>query len=164
VDEAMSRVYLPIQRGKLLMAQDNADGQLSLRSAPLKVVLDAERTMVVNAAKGDMALYPWELPLGQETLPVYHPLSEGTQQDCGIGWVAARSEAKISQQANGQYQVVISLAWDDHFAGLALTSSPTPQSSYPYQHSWLYAVPQSGAASLLSQAGEDFSNCRAAGK
>ena len=164
VDAATSRVYLPIQRGKLLMAQDDADGQLNLRSASLEVVLDAERTMVVNAAKGDMALYPWELPLGAETFPVYHPLSEGTQQDCGIGWVAARSAAKISEQGNGQYKVLISLSWDDHFAGLALTSSPTPQSSYPHQHTWLYAVPQSGAAWLSSEEGEGFSSCQAAGR
>lgn len=165
VDAATSQVYLPIQRGKLLMAQDDG-GQLHLRSAQLAAVLAAERTMTVDSqAKGDMALYPWELPVGPGSSLVYHPFSRGTQSGCGIGWVAARSAAAISSQGEGQYQVRISLAWDDQFAGGSLNNTPTPQSSYPHQHSWLYHVPASGAAWLSGEQGEGYStNCLTAGR
>src|SRR5262249_15978770 len=56
VDTATNRIYVPIQRGKLLMVQDNASGQLRLRSEKLTAVLEAERTMAVNASNGDKAL------------------------------------------------------------------------------------------------------------
>lgn len=158
VDAATNRVYLPIQRGKLLMAQDDAAGRLHLRSAQLAVVLTAERTMMVDSeTKGDVALYPWELPVGPGSALVYHPFSLGTLSDCQMGWVAARSAAAISSQGDGQYQVQISLAWDDQFAVGSLANTPTPQSSYPHQHNWLYTVPASGAAWLSGEQGEGYS-------
>ena len=43
---------MPIQRGKLLIVQDDADGQLNLRSASSEVVLEAERAMTVDEANG----------------------------------------------------------------------------------------------------------------
>jgi hypothetical protein len=161
VDVATSRVYLPIQRGKLLMAQDDAAGQLRLRSTSLAVVLDAERAMTVDARRGDMALYPWELPIGPGSLPVYHPLSQGTPGSCGIGWVDARSTATATAQKGGQYTVQISLAWDNQFAQVTRTSTPASHSSYPHEHTWLYDVPASGGAQLSSEHGAPFSSCRA---
>jgi hypothetical protein len=160
VDTATGRVYIPIQRGKLLVAQDNAAGQLRLRSDSLAVVLEAERAMLVDeTSKGDAGLYPWELPVGPESSPVYHGMSRGTQSSCEIGWVAARSAATVTKQGKGQYHVQISLAWDDQFAGVALTRTPTPQTSYPHEHTWFYAVLASGVASLSGEQGEEFSHC-----
>ncbi len=158
VDEATNQLFVPIQRGKLLIAQDDAAGQLSLRSASLEVVLEAERAMIVDQTTSGMGLYPWELPLGPSASTVYHPMSQGTQSDCGMGWVAARSAAAVSAQGDGTYQVQISLAWDDHFAN-TLVGTPTSQSSYPHEHTWLYAVPVSGDAWLSSQQGAAFSHC-----
>ncbi|HEU5368486.1 MAG TPA: hypothetical protein VFU69_08485, partial [Ktedonobacterales bacterium] len=159
VDTATGRVYVPIQRGKLLMAQDDAAGQLSLRSGALAVVLEAERAMVVDEAyKGNVGLYLWELPVGPGSSPVYHPMSQGNQSDCGIGWVAARSTAAISPQSDGHYQVQLSLAWGDHFAQ-SIATTPASQSSYPHEHTWLYDVPASGAASLSGEHGAAFSHC-----
>ncbi len=158
VDTATSRVYLPIQRGKLLMAQDDAAGQLRLRSAALAEVLNAEYAMSLEENKGDPALYPWELPIGPGSFAVYHPFWRGKPGDCGLGWVAARSAAEIRQQEDGRYQVQISLAWDDQFAK-SLSSAPPLQSSYPHQHSWLYIVPASGPAWLSSEQGDGLSGC-----
>ncbi len=159
VDTTTGRVYVPIQRGKLLVAQDDAAGQLRLRSGALAVVLEAERAMVVDeASKGETGLYPWELPVGPGSSPVYHPMSQGNQSDCGIGWVAARSTAAISAQNDGHYQVQLSLAWDDHFAQSTATT-PASQSSYPHEHTWLYDVPASGAASLSGEHGAAFPHC-----
>ena len=158
VDVTTSQLYVPIQRGKLLIVQDDAAGQLSLRSAQLAVVLEAERAMTVDQANGGVGLNPWEMPLGPNASAVYHAMSQGTRSDCGMGWVAARSGATVSSQGDGQYQVQISLAWDDHFAN-TLTTTPASQPSYPHEHTWLYAVPVSGDAWLSSQQGAAFSNC-----
>jgi hypothetical protein len=156
VNEATSQVYLPIQRGKLLMAQDDPAGQLHLRSASLALVLDAEYTMAANEAKGDMALFPWELPLGPGSFSFYHPFSQGTPSNCEMGWAAARSTATVTPPEGGKYTVMISLAWDNHFAQ-SLANTPASQSPYPHEHTWLYAVPASGAAWLSSEQGDGFS-------
>ncbi len=162
VDTTTNRVYLPIQRGKLVMAQDNAAGQLRLRSLSLSVVLHAEYAMAANRARSEMSLYSWELPIGPGAFPVYHPLMRKTSSSCQVGWVAARSTAVIDGQENGQYQVHISLAWDDQFAQ-ALSSPPTLQPSYSHEHIWRYAVTTSGAAWFSGEQGETFSSCQAAG-
>ncbi len=159
VDEATSRVYLPIQRGKVLMVQDDPSGQLRMRSSSLEVVLNAERAMSIDEEQGEAALYPWELPIGQETFTAYHPLSQGTSGSCGLGWVAARSTAKITAQSGGQYTVLFSLAWNDQFASNVNAGTPPSQSSYPHAHSWLYRVPASGAAQRSSEQGDVFSHC-----
>jgi hypothetical protein len=158
VDVAKSRVYVPIQRGKLLMVQDDPAGHLRLRSDDLAAVLEAERAMVVNASGADKALYPWELPVGPGTFTIYHPVAQEKKSNCDGGWVAARSAATLAKQAGGQ-QVTISLAWDDHTTGGMLTSTPTPQSSYPHEHAWLYDVPVNGTARLTSEHGEEISTC-----
>jgi len=158
VDEATGRVYLPIQRGKLLMAQDDPAGQLRMRSASLEAVLNAERAMTLDEEQGEAALFPWELPIGAETLTAYHPLSQGTPSSCEIGWVAARSTAAITAQGSGQYTVQFSLAWNDQFARVN-AGTPPSQSSYPHEHSWLYQVPASGGAQRSSEQGAAFAHC-----
>ncbi len=157
VDVATSQLYVPIQRGKLLMVQDNAAGQLSLRSASLGAVLEAERAMTVDEANGAMGLSPWELPVGPNSAAVYIGMSRETPSSCGVGWTAARSAATVSSQGDGAYQVQISLAWDDQFANTL--TPPASQPSYPDEHTWLYTVPASGNAWLSSQHGAAFSHC-----
>jgi hypothetical protein len=158
VDTATGQVYVPIQRGKLLIVQDDAAGQLNLRSASLGAVLEAERAMSVDTTDGALMLNPWEMPVGPNASTVYHDMAKGTLSDCQIGWVAARSAATVSAQGDGGYQVQLSLAWDDQFAS-TLTETPTSQPTYPHEHTWLYAVSASGKASLSSQQGAAFSHC-----
>jgi hypothetical protein len=165
IDEQNKRVYLPTVRGKVLTAQDNAEGQLRLLSPALQATLDAERAMTVAWAQGAMDIDPWDLPIGPGSLTFYYPLGQDDPGGCSEKSVAARTEAAATPLSGGAYTVQISMNWANPSTVLdasALSGSPPPLPSYPHQHTWLYHIPASGGAEWRSEQGEAFSTCQAA--
>jgi hypothetical protein len=162
VDERSDRVYLPTIHGKLLIAQDNAAGYLSLGVPALQATLDAERAMVVSWEQGAMEVDPWNLPVGPGTLTFYYPLGQDSPGGCSTATVPARAEASATLLGGGEYSVQISMNWADpspHADAPLLSGSPPALASYPHQHTWLYHISASGSAERSGEHGEAFSSC-----
>lgn len=162
VDEQLDRVYLPTLRGKVLMAQDDAAGQLRLSSPTLQATLNAERALTDALVTGPFDLPAADLPVGPGSFSFYYELQHSESDGCGWLPVAARTESTATPRGGGGYDVTISLDWDESVAqhGTVQFDMPPPtKTSYAHQHTWQYRVPSGGGAQRTAEQGAVMPQC-----